>query len=103
MFVITEKAPTGAFSWLKAATTAFTFKNLFHLSSSTTQCPHAAAPRQQLPRVGGRGRLQLRVSHAEQRELGVLDPAVLHHHHAARQEEGAEGTAPAPHRTLQVN
>ena len=25
-FVITEKAPTRAFSWLKAATTAFTFK-----------------------------------------------------------------------------
>ena len=25
---ITEKAPTRAFSWLKAATTAFTFKNL---------------------------------------------------------------------------
>ena len=28
MFVITEKAPTRAFSWLKAATTAFTFKTL---------------------------------------------------------------------------
>ena len=27
-FVITEKAPTLAFSWLKAATTAFTFKTL---------------------------------------------------------------------------
>ena len=27
-FVITEKAPTSAFSWLKAATTAFTFKTL---------------------------------------------------------------------------
>ena len=27
-FVITEKAPTRAFSWLKAATTAFTFKIL---------------------------------------------------------------------------
>ena len=27
-FVITEKAPTKAFSWLKAATTAFTFKTL---------------------------------------------------------------------------
>ena len=27
-FVITEKAPTWAFSWLKAATTAFTFKTL---------------------------------------------------------------------------
>ena len=28
MVVITEKAPTRAFSWLKAATTAFTFKTL---------------------------------------------------------------------------
>ena len=27
-FVMTEKAPTRAFSWLKAATTAFTFKTL---------------------------------------------------------------------------
>ena len=27
-FTITEKAPTRAFSWLKAATTAFTFKTL---------------------------------------------------------------------------
>ena len=27
-FVITEKAPTRAFFWLKAATTAFTFKTL---------------------------------------------------------------------------
>ena len=27
-FVITEKAPTSAFSWLKAATTALTFKTL---------------------------------------------------------------------------
>ena len=27
-FVITEKAPTRAFSWLKAATTAFTFTTL---------------------------------------------------------------------------
>ena len=27
-FVITEKAPTRAFSWLKVATTSFTFKTL---------------------------------------------------------------------------
>ena len=27
-FIITEKVPTWAFSWLKAATTAFTFKTL---------------------------------------------------------------------------
>ena len=29
--VITEKAPTRAFSWLKAATTAFTFKTLLRV------------------------------------------------------------------------
>ena len=28
VFTITEKAPTRAFSWLKAATTTFTFKTL---------------------------------------------------------------------------
>ena len=32
MFIITEKAPTRAFSWLKAATTAFTFKTLLTVS-----------------------------------------------------------------------
>ena len=31
-FVITEKAPTRAFSWLKAPTSAFTFKTLLTLS-----------------------------------------------------------------------
>ena len=30
VFTITEKAPTRAFSWLKAATTVFTFKTLRH-------------------------------------------------------------------------
>ena len=28
VFIITEKAPTRAFSWLKAPTSAFTFKTL---------------------------------------------------------------------------
>ena len=32
-FVITEKAPTRAFSWLKAATTAFTFKTLLTIKT----------------------------------------------------------------------
>ena len=32
-FVITEKAPTRAFSWLKAATTAFIFKTLFAIKT----------------------------------------------------------------------
>ena len=31
VFTITEEAPTRAFSWLKAATTAFTFKTLLRL------------------------------------------------------------------------
>merc|ERR1712155_356622 len=35
-FVITEKAPTRAFSWLKPATTAFTFKTLLrHYAKQT--------------------------------------------------------------------
>ena len=35
-FVITEKAPTRAFSWLKAATTTFTFKTLLrHYANGT--------------------------------------------------------------------
>ena len=35
-FVITEKAPTRAFSWLNAATTAFTFKTLLrHYAKQT--------------------------------------------------------------------
>ena len=37
-FVITEKAPTRAFSWLKAATTAFTFKTLLrHYANQTAR------------------------------------------------------------------
>ena len=38
-FVITEKAPTKAFSWLKAATTAFTFKTLLRHYANQTACP----------------------------------------------------------------
>ena len=35
-FVITEKAPTRAFSWLKVASTAFTFKTLLrHYAKQT--------------------------------------------------------------------
>ena len=38
-FVITEKAPTRAFSWLKAATTAFTFKTLLrHYAKRALSC-----------------------------------------------------------------
>ena len=38
-FVITEKAPTRAFSWLKAATTAFTFKTLLRHYAIGTLTP----------------------------------------------------------------
>ena len=38
-FVITEKAPTRAFSWLKAATTAFTFKTLLRHYAKRTLTP----------------------------------------------------------------
>ena len=38
-FVITEKAPTRAFSWLKAATTAFTFKTLLLLRHFAKRVP----------------------------------------------------------------
>ena len=36
---ITEKAPTRAFSWLKAATTASTFKNLLRHYAKQTLTP----------------------------------------------------------------
>ena len=38
-FVIMEKAPTRAFSWLKAATTAFTFKTLLRHYAKRTLTP----------------------------------------------------------------
>ena len=39
VFTITEKAPTRAFSWLKAATTAFTFKTLLRHYANQTARP----------------------------------------------------------------
>ena len=38
-FVITEKAPTRAFPWLKAATTALTLKTLLRHYANQTACP----------------------------------------------------------------
>ena len=38
-FVITEKAPTRALSWLKAATTAFTFKTLLRHYANQSEHP----------------------------------------------------------------
>ena len=40
-FVITEKAPTRAFSWLKAATTAFTFKTLLRHYAKRSLTPRS--------------------------------------------------------------
>ena len=40
-FIITEKAPTRAFSWLKAATTAFTFKTLLRHYAKRTLTPRS--------------------------------------------------------------
>ena len=40
-FVITEKAPTRAFSWVKAATTAFTFKTLLRHYAKRALTPRA--------------------------------------------------------------
>ena len=40
-FVITEKAPTRAFSWLNAATTAFTFKTLLRHYAKRTLTPRS--------------------------------------------------------------
>ena len=40
-FVIMEKAPTRAFSWLKAATTAFTFKTLLRHYAKWTLTPRS--------------------------------------------------------------
>ena len=41
-FVITEKAPTRAFAWLKAATTAFTFKTLLRHYAKRAAIRHYA-------------------------------------------------------------
>ena len=39
-FTITEKAPTRAFSWLKAPTSAFTFKTLLRHYAKRMLTPH---------------------------------------------------------------
>ena len=40
-FVITEKAPTRAFAWLKAPTSAFTFKTLLRHYAKQTLTPRS--------------------------------------------------------------
>ena len=55
-FVITENAPTRAFSWLKAATTAFTFKTLLRHYAKRALTPRSLnlklGPRQIIIRDG---------------------------------------------------
>ena len=56
-FVITEKAPTRAFSWLKAATSAFTFKTLLRHYAKQALTPRSLnvklAPRRKSQGTGG--------------------------------------------------
>ena len=55
-FVITEKAPTRAFSWLKAATTAFTFKTLLRHYAKQALTPQSLNVKLGLRRKGHKGR-----------------------------------------------
>ena len=55
-FVITEKAPTRAFSWLKAATTAFTFKTLLRHDAKWALTPRSLNVKLGLQRKGHKGR-----------------------------------------------
>ena len=55
-FVITEKAPTRAFSWLKAAITAFTFKTLLRHYAKRTLTPQSLNVKLGPRRKGHKGR-----------------------------------------------
>ena len=55
-FVITEKAPTRAFSWLKAATTAFTFKTLLRHYAKRALTPRSLNVKLGPRRKGQKGR-----------------------------------------------
>ena len=55
-FVITEKAPTRAFSWLKAATTAFTFKTLLRHFAKRALTPRSLNVKMGPRRKGHKGR-----------------------------------------------
>ena len=55
-FVITEKAPTRAFSWLKAATTAFTFKILLRHYAKRALTPRSLNVKLGPRRKGHKGR-----------------------------------------------
>ena len=55
-FVITEKAPTRAFTWLKAATTAFTFKTLLRHYAKRVLTPWSLNVKLGPRRKGHKGR-----------------------------------------------
>ena len=55
-FVITEKAPTRALSWLKAATTAFTFKTLLRHCAKRALTPRSLNVKLGPRRKGHKGR-----------------------------------------------
>ena len=59
-FVITEKAPTRSFSWLKAATTAFTFKTLLRHYAKQALTPRSLNVKLGLRRKGHKGRAAIR-------------------------------------------
>ena len=54
-FEITEKAPTRAFSWLKTATTAFTFKTLLRHYAKRALTPRSLNAKLGLRRKGHKG------------------------------------------------
>ena len=56
-FVITEKAPTRDFSWLKAATTAFTFKTLLRHYANQALTPRSLNVSLGPRRKGHKGRV----------------------------------------------
>ena len=59
-FVITEKAPTRAFSWLKAAITAFTFKTLLRHYAKRALTPQSLNVKLGLRRNYHKGRAAIR-------------------------------------------
>ena len=59
-FVITEKAPTRAFSWLKAATTAFTYKTLLRHYAKRALTPRSLNVKLGLRRNYHKGRAAIR-------------------------------------------
>ena len=59
-FIILEKAPTRAFSWLKAATTAFTFKTLLRHYAKWALTPRSFNVKLGPQRIYHKGRAAIR-------------------------------------------